>query len=231
MRPYQECVIWGLNLKDYIDIFGLTPQELSTPILDFQSGASSFNAELSSRGGKVLSCDSFYSLQEDEIESTLNSILTEIPTYYKERITRFISSIPETSDLIVAERKKAFELFKKDLPSGLIQKRYRIDDNLDNLIAAKEKFNLALCPFNIFDRSPEKTLEYHLSLIEKLSLLSNEIRFYPLINSKGEIPSLLGPIMQDLHKKNYGMEIKAVHNAYLTNENTMLRIWAQICEV
>ena len=57
----NKVVPWGRSLKEYDKMFQLSGEEiLSKKILDCGGGPSSFNAEMTKKGGRVVSCDPLY---------------------------------------------------------------------------------------------------------------------------------------------------------------------------
>jgi len=59
-------------------MFGLTATDLSGEILDCAGGPASFNAEASSRGDRVVSCDPLCRFSADEISSRINATFDQI---------------------------------------------------------------------------------------------------------------------------------------------------------
>ena len=58
---------WGRRLSEYINMFGLTPLDLSGRILDCGGGPASFNAEMRTLGQRATSCDPLYKFSGVEI--------------------------------------------------------------------------------------------------------------------------------------------------------------------
>ena len=53
----QEVVPWGRSFEEYRNMFDLSDQDLKGRILGCGDGPASFNAELTKKGGKVVSVD------------------------------------------------------------------------------------------------------------------------------------------------------------------------------
>jgi hypothetical protein len=64
----DDLVPWGRQLNEYACIFQLTPEHLGRKTLGCADGPSSFNAEMTRRGGSVISCDPLYAFS-GEIEA------------------------------------------------------------------------------------------------------------------------------------------------------------------
>src|SRR6476661_2344408 len=64
----DEVVPWGRTMLEYERMFALDAADLTRSILGCGDGPASFNAELTARGGQVLSCDPIYAFSGAEIE-------------------------------------------------------------------------------------------------------------------------------------------------------------------
>ena len=62
----KNIVPWGRSFDEYQEFFGLTDGDLSKTILGCGDGPASFNAELTSRGGNVISVDPAYQAGKSE---------------------------------------------------------------------------------------------------------------------------------------------------------------------
>ena len=65
----EDLVPWGRQSNEYTRIFQLTFEHLRRRILGCADGPSSFNAEMTRRGGSVISCDPLYAFSYAEIEA------------------------------------------------------------------------------------------------------------------------------------------------------------------
>jgi len=63
----SKVVPWGRSLDEYARMFALSPADLESRILDCGAGPSSFNAEATLRGGRVISCDPIYEFSAAQI--------------------------------------------------------------------------------------------------------------------------------------------------------------------
>ena len=64
----KDVIPWGRSLAEYIDIFSLTGSDLDKTIMGCGDGPASFNAELSARGGCVVSVYTTYQFLRSELE-------------------------------------------------------------------------------------------------------------------------------------------------------------------
>ena len=63
----KEVVPWGKSLEEYVAMFALSEDDLAKRILGCGDGPASFNAELTKRGGTVVSIDPLYGYDVDDI--------------------------------------------------------------------------------------------------------------------------------------------------------------------
>ncbi len=63
----ESIVPWGRSLEEYLRMFDLTDDDLKLKLLDCASGPASFNAEMTRKGYKVISCDPIYQFPADAI--------------------------------------------------------------------------------------------------------------------------------------------------------------------
>ena len=74
----KTIVPWGRSFDEYREIFGLTDGDLNKSILGCADWPSSFNAELTSRGGNVVSVDPTYRFTASELRSRIEAVYKEI---------------------------------------------------------------------------------------------------------------------------------------------------------
>lgn len=63
----DKVVLWGRSYEEYIAMFDLAEQEQILRILGCGDGPASFNAELTKRGGAVVSVDPIYAFTAKQI--------------------------------------------------------------------------------------------------------------------------------------------------------------------
>ena len=64
----SQVVPWGRSLAEYEGRFALSQRDLTQNILGCADGPASFNAEMTTRGRQVVSCDPIYILSERELQ-------------------------------------------------------------------------------------------------------------------------------------------------------------------
>lgn len=229
-KAYQDILLWGHSLESYTKMFNLTEAELKLPILDCCGGPASFNTELTAQGGDVISADPLFELNEKKMKERIDMVFKEMLDAVETHKERFIWDSINSPMELAAIRKANINKFLGDFPMGFAEGRY-VADAPPNLHFQHFQFDLAVCSHYLFANSPEQTVDYHVAAIENLVDVAKEVRIFPLLDSMGEIPELVGPVSQGLHEKGLGVEIRAVDYEFQKKGNAMLRVWAQECEV
>ena len=68
----SQAVPWGRSMAEYVGMFDLGAQDLGKQILGCADGPASFNAEMTARGCRVVSCDPIYVFTDHEIRQYRN---------------------------------------------------------------------------------------------------------------------------------------------------------------
>src|SRR4051794_13358657 len=69
---------WGRSFDEYRRMFRLTEDDLQRSILGCADGPASFNAELTRRGGRVVSCDPLYRFDATSIRGRIDTSYPEM---------------------------------------------------------------------------------------------------------------------------------------------------------
>lgn len=228
--PYKDILLWGHSLQDFREMFALSDAELKASILDCCGGPDSFNVELTAQGGKVISCDPLFDLNKADITHCINDVFAEMLTLVEAHKERFAWDKVASPEALAIERKKNIALFLNDYEQGKKEGRYQAAD-LPNLPYKAAEFDLALCSHYFFANCPDQSLEFQVAAIKNLCHVAKEVRIFPLVDSQGEIPTIVGPIMQALYQADLGLEFKAVPYQFQKKGNAMLRVWGQVCSI
>jgi hypothetical protein len=147
---------WGRSLDDYAAMFALSVEDRSRSILGCGDGASSFNAEATAQGMRVVSVDALYDLRIEQIQL----------------------QIDDTTG-VSAARLAAMQRFLADYADGLNQGRY-VTGTLPNLPFMDNTYDLALCTHSLSrdDEQPDAALQ--LNGIQELCRVAEEVRIFPL---------------------------------------------------
>lgn len=219
----DKIIPWGRSIKEYIGMFHLTSDELNLAILDCGGGPASFNAQMTSQGGKVISCDPIYQFSADEIAGRIQETYQTVIAGVKANCNNYIWHNIESPEQMGKIRMEAMNQFLEDFPLGLQQGRYALDE-LPSLSFSDRQFDLALCSHLLFTYSDHLSMEFHLSSIKELCRVAKKVRIYPLLNISGEESSLLLPVLQKLQQDGYKTEIKQVDYEFQKGGNKLLSV-------
>ncbi|MEM1243778.1 MAG: SAM-dependent methyltransferase [Pseudomonadota bacterium] len=227
---YNDVVLWGHSYQEYIQMFALGPEDLNKNIINCRGGPATFNAMLSKQGGKVISTDPLFALPFDKMKQEIDQVFTNMLKVLKKYQDRFVWKTVTSPDELAKRRYQDIKDFLQDFPEGKKAGRYQ-GYRITELPYAHDSFDLALCSHYLFSNCPDQSMEYHVKVIEKMAYIAKEVRIFPLLDSQGEIPELVGPVIQKLHETEHGVEIKAVPYEFQQKGNAMLKVWLQVCEV
>lgn len=93
-----------------------------------------------------------------------------------------------------------------------------------------QSFNLALCS-NVLFVDPNLSEQYHLDILLELMRVASEVRVKPLLDAHGQPSAHLGPILQVLHQKEYGVELREIKTHDKTHKEALLRLWNPSCQI
>jgi len=195
----KNVVPWGRSFEEYQEIFALTEIDLKKTILGCGDGPASFNAELTKRGGTVVSIDPIYEFSADDIKNRIGQVYDEVMPQMVINKDRYIwESIPSVEEL-GRIRMSAMNEFIADFETGKASGRY-LHESLPNLSFANKQFELAICSHYLFLYSEHVSLEQHIASIKELCRVANEVRIYPLLSLNGEVSPHLNEVISVLKK-------------------------------
>ena len=220
---YKDIVPWGRSFDEYVKMFSLTPDDLNLKILDCGGGPSSFNAEMTKRGKKVISIDPIYNLSADDIEMRINETHDDVINQTRVNVDKFIwqniSSVEELGRIRMAAMKQ----FLDDYERGKIEGRY-IYTELPLLPFTDKEFDIALSSHFLFLYSSNLSLDFHREAINEMVRVAREIRIFPLVDVNAVPSPYVEHIKKELVKKDYKVAIKKVEYEFQKGGNEILRI-------
>jgi hypothetical protein len=101
---------------------------------------------------------------------------------------------------------------------------------LPKLAFPDQSFNLALCCDILFIDPAHSTLDL-LDVLTELARIAGEVRVYPVIDEQGNPSQHLGPVLQALQQKNYGVELRGIKSDPSLTKGALLRLWNPSCAV
>ncbi|HEX2742069.1 MAG TPA: hypothetical protein VHM69_16630 [Rubrobacter sp.] len=204
-------------------MFALTPGDLSGRILDCAAGPASFNAELTSDGHDVISCDPVYSLTADEIRSRIDATRGTVVGNARAAQNEFVWRDFASPEHLGEVRMAAMQRFLADFPEGLREGRYLVQA-LPHLDFHGDEFDLALCSHFLFTYSDQLSTDFHVSAIQEMCRVAGEARVFPLLKSYGGPSPHLEPVVNALRKRGYEAEIREVPYEFQRGGDKMLAV-------
>jgi hypothetical protein len=204
-------------------MFDLSTADLQQKILDCAGGPASFNAEMTDRGYSVVSCDPVYQFSVYEIEQRIQATYDPIVEGVRVNSDRYVWHTVQSPEQLGEIRLAAMRRFLADFPAGLQSGRYVVDQ-LPMLSFRSKQFDLALCGHLLFTYSNQLSAEFHLSSIQELCRVSNEVRIFPILDISGEVSSILPVVLEELSQQGYSLEIKPVSYEFQRGGNQLLQI-------
>jgi hypothetical protein len=219
----KHVVPWGRSFEEYVAMFALSEEDLRGPLLSCADGPSSFNCELTRRGGTVVSIDPLYDYESDQIKKRIQETFEEIITQTKKNMEEFVWKHISSVEELGRVRMEAMRTFLSDYDCGKSEGRYR-PGSLPSLSFEDNRFTLALCSHFLFLYSNMLDQQFHISAIHEMCRVAKQARIFPLLQL-GAKPSPYVPGIVD-HFKNVGYEVDVVAVTYEFQRggNQMLRI-------
>lgn len=219
----KDIVPWGRSYQEYVAMFALSDDDLAKPILGCGDGPASFNAELTKRGGTIVSVDPLYAYDEDDIsrriEETFDKVIQETRKNMNEFVWEHISSIDELGKM----RMKAMRDFLSDYPRGKLEARY-MSQSAPILSFLDDSFGLAVVSHFLFLYSDHLDLRFHIDTITELCRVCGETRVFPLLQL-GAVPSPhVEPLSEHFRAEGYEVAQVRVPYEFQRGGNRMLRI-------
>lgn len=221
----KNIVPWGRSFNEYLEIFSLSDDDLNTKILGCGDGPAAFNAELTARGGDIISVDPTYRFDTAALRSRIAEVYDEVvPQLHADKekyLWKRFASVEELAE----ERMAAMELFLADFAAGKENGRY-VQASLPELPFNDQQFDLALCSHYLFLYSAHVDLGQHLAAMKELCRVAREVRVYPLIALDGALSPHLQDVMADLNEHGLTTTLVAVSYQFQKGATEMLVVKA-----
>lgn len=219
----EEIVPWGRCFEEYRAMFALNKGDLGKRILGAGDGPASFNAELSARGGSVVSVDPLYRFSREEIACRITDAAHRVLDQVRRSEADFVwKRIPDVQSL-ESLRMAAMGRFLEDYESGRAAGRY-LDASLPVLPFEEQSFDLALCSHLLFLYSEQLDEAAHLRALRELCRVADEVRIYPLLTLAGEPSPHLTPLMEILAREGRRVRLQEVDYEFQRGATRMLVI-------
>ena len=217
---------WGRSLAEYVEMFALSERDLAKRILGCADGPASFNAEMTARGYRVVSCDPLYVFNSRELrqrfDETFETMMAQMPAKRDNFVWDTIPSIQALGEL----RTAAMEAFLRDFALDRGNNRYVVSA-LPRLAFADGAFDLALCSNFLFLYSEHLGEAFHVAALRELCRIATEARVFPLVDLDGQVSPHLGPALTALRRAGFHATVRGVPYEFLKGANEMLVIEKQ----
>jgi hypothetical protein len=181
-----DVVPWGRSFDEYVSMFRLTEADLARPILGCGDGPASFNAELTRRGGRVVSLDPLFQFSAAEIRSRIDEVTPVMVEQMTANRAAFLWTHFSSIDEVTHARLRSMEAFLDDYP-GPGGARY-VEGSAPHLPFVDDHFDLALSSHFLFLYSEQRSLDFHIEAMLDLCRVAREVRVFPLLELSG-VPS------------------------------------------
>ncbi len=204
-------------------MFALTAADLTRRLLGCGDGPAGFNAELTRRGGSVISVDPIYNFDvlqiRTRISETYETVMNQMLNNQSDYVWEAISSVEELGRV----RMSAMNAFLSDFDLGKNEGRY-IAGELPVLPLASGSFNIALSSHFLFLYSAQLSAEFHVQALTEMLRVASEVRVFPLLTLGGATSPHLNAVIDALHRQGCEIETRRVAYEFQRGGNTMLRI-------
>ena len=214
---------WGRSFAEYRRMFALTDDDLNGQILGCADGPASFNAELTRRGGRVVSCDPLYQYSADNIRARIDSTHDWMVGLARQNYDRFVWNSIKAPEHLGQVRMAAMNDFIADFDDGRGAGRY-LPHSLPKLESGLPEFDLAVCSHFLFLYSQEFSLDFHLNSVREMCRHAKEVRIFPLLDMQGRVSAHLASLLHRLAVLNLVAEVVRVEYEFQRGGNQMLRV-------
>ncbi len=219
----ENIVPWGRCLDEYMAMFALSEDDLAKNILGCGDGPASFNAELTSRGGSVVSVDPLYAYSPENIRQRIDETFDEVMAQTRRNRNAFVWENIPTVQALGQVRMAAMERFLADYVQGRRQQRY-VAAALPKLPFEENCFQLALCSHLLFLYSDHLDASFHIQSILEMCRVASQVRIFPLLQLGGRPSSHIEPVRRYFEAREYDVEIVNVPYEFQRGADRMLRV-------
>jgi hypothetical protein len=224
MFTLDQVVPWGRSFDEYRRLFALTDDDLSRSILGCADGPAAFNAEATTRGTRVVSCDPLYRFSRAEIDTRISATCDTVLEQTRRNAGQFvwghgIASIEELGQV----RMRAMRTFLDDYDAGRAAGRY-VDAALPTLLVDDGAFDLALCSHFLLLYSAQFDEAFHRASIRELCRVAREVRIFPLLALAGTPSPFVDACMDEARAAGRQAGVEPVDYEFQRGGNEMLRL-------
>lgn len=219
----NNVVPWGRSRSEYTRMFALTDADLQSCLVDCGGGPASFNAEMTSYGYAVVSCDPIYQFSTAQITQRIAETYPVIVQGVAANLASYVWQDIKTPEQLGEVRMSAMNQFLADFERGKQENRYRVAE-LPTLPFKDQQFDLALCSHFLFSYSTQLGWEFHRAAIAELCRIAKEVRIFPLLTISGEPSPFVEPILTELNQLGYEVQVRTVNYEFQRGGNQLLQV-------
>jgi hypothetical protein len=218
-----NIVPWGRTLLEYREMFNLTENDLKSKIVGCGDGPASFNAELTSCGGSVISVDPTYRLTKEQFARRIDEVAEVVMARVRQHVDAFVWKNIANPDALYDMRMSAMKQFLEDYDRGKKEGRY-IEASLPHLPFKEQQFDLALSSHLLFLYNEHLDEQFHKEAIVEMLGIAKEVRIFPLVTLTGEISPHLEPIMNHFNSRGFACNVVKMGYEFQKGGDEMLQI-------
>ncbi len=219
----EKVVPWGRSYDEYVEMFGFTKVDLGRRILGCGDGPAAFNAELTKRGGNIVSVDPIYVFDAEQIRGRISEtyeiVMAQMRKNQSDYVWGAIPSVAQLGNL----RMSAMKTFLADFDAGKTEGRY-IPGKLPSLPFENGQFDIALSSHFLFLYSAHLSAEFHLQALQEMLRVAREVRVFPILTLDGALAPHLHFVNERLSNHGFAVEVRRVSYEFQRGGNEMLVI-------
>jgi len=204
-------------------MFNLTDECLKQSIVGCGDGPASFNAEMTSCGGRVVSCDPLYAIPGNDIYERFAASIDEVLNQVRSTPERWVWKYHSDPDDLKHNRMEVMKNFIADYEQGTREKRY-VTGEFPNLPFTDDQFDVALCSHFLFLYSEHFSEAFHVNSVLEMCRLAYDTRIFPILELDQSISRHLNAVCTAVREAGYHPEIIPVDYELQKGGNKMLRI-------
>lgn len=217
----DEVVPFGRSLDEYRLMFALSEADLQKAIIGVADGPASFNAEMQTKGRRVVSVDPLYVHKGHEIEQQFYVVVDHIIEQVKATPSDWVWTYHQSPDDLRKNRIQALTHFLADYERGVAERRYVVGA-LPKLDWPDRSFNLALCSHFLFLYSDHFNYAFHRAAVVEMLRVADEVRVFPLVTLGLAVSPYVVRLQEELAAEGYMTEIVPVGYELQRGGNCML---------
>ena len=218
-----DIVPWGRSLDEYRSMFALHDEDLEGRIIDSGGGPSSFTAEATSHGSRVIAADPIYAFEPDAIRRRIVETFDIVMEQNRRNVDDFVWTRYRSVEELGEARMAAMERFLDDYARVRDDGRY-VAAELPDLPFPDGAFDLALCSHFLFLYSEQRSAWFHLASIVEMLRVADEARIFPLVELSNAPSRHLEAVVGGLEAGGAICTVERVDYEFQRGGNRMLRV-------